>query len=104
MSFYRTLLAALAAAVIASPVFAEDLAANNATDQQNATTTTTETTTTSSTTEQTTKININTATAKDLVKVKGINAPKARAIIAYSKTNGDFKSLDDLSKVKGFKK
>lgn len=93
MSFYRTLLAALAAVVIASPVFAED----------SSTTSTTTTTTTESTATQT-KININTATAKDLMKIKGLNAAKARAIVAYRKKNGDFKTLDDLSNVKGFKK
>jgi competence protein ComEA len=95
MSFYRTLLAAVAAVVIASPVFAEDTSA----------TTTTEQTTTTTTTEATSiKVNINTATAKDLMKVKGLNAAKARAIVAYRKKNGDFKTLDDLTNVKGFKK
>lgn len=38
------------------------------------------------------------------MKVKGINASKARAIVAYRKKHGDFKSTDDLAKVKGFTK
>jgi competence protein ComEA len=38
------------------------------------------------------------------MKVKGINASKARAIVAYRKKHGNFKTLDDLAKVKGFTK
>jgi competence protein ComEA len=38
------------------------------------------------------------------MKVKGLNAAKARAIVAYRKKNGEFKSLEDLGNVKGFKK
>ncbi|MBX3709603.1 MAG: helix-hairpin-helix domain-containing protein [Gammaproteobacteria bacterium] len=48
-----------------------------------------------------TKVNINKASAKDLLKVKGMNVSKARAIISYRKKHGDFKSLDDLVHVKG---
>jgi len=108
MSFYRTLLAALAAVVIASPVFADDTTGTSS-DQTGtgATSTTTSsetTTTTSSSTEQGAKINLNTATASELMKVKGLNASKARAIVSYRKKNGNFKSLDDLANVKGFKK
>ena len=91
--FYRALLAAVAAVLIATPVFADDM--TGATD-----TTGTEVT---QTTEQT-KVNINTATAKELMKVKGINASKARAIVAYRKKNGNFTSVDGLAQVKGFKK
>lgn len=50
------------------------------------------------------KINLNNATVKDLLKVKGINRTKAKNIIVYRKKNGDFKSLEDLKLVKGFKK
>jgi competence protein ComEA len=95
MSFYRSILAAVAAVAIASPVFADD-SATTSTDN-NATTTTTQST------EQT-KVNLNTASAKDLVKVKGLNAAKARAIVAYRKKHGNFKSIEDLANVKGFKK
>ena len=51
-----------------------------------------------------TKVNINKASVKELMKIKGINASKAKAIVAYRKKHGNFKSLDDLSKVKGFTK
>lgn len=102
MSFYRTLLAAVAAVAIASPVFAEDPSMQPGDNNTSTTTTTTEQQTTSTTTE--TKININKASAKELMKVKGINAAKARAIVAYRKKHNGFTSTDELSKVKGFQK
>lgn len=46
-------------------------------------------------------VNINTATATELVSLKGIGAKKAAAIVAYRKLHGDFKSADELSHVKG---
>jgi competence protein ComEA len=114
MSFYRTILAAVAAAAIASPVFADDSAmqSSSATQSPSAAAAPAQgssmsqpsasTESNAATTE--TKVNINKASAKDLMKVKGINASKARAIVAYRKKHGDFKSLDDLAKVKGFTK
>lgn len=59
---------------------------------------------TAQTTNTQEKVNINTASMKELMKVKGINRMKARNIISYRKKHGDFKTLDDLKKVKGFKK
>lgn len=113
MSFYRTILAAVAAVAIASPVFADDTATTT-TGTTDTTTTATQptdpnaasstTTTTEQTTTTTDKVDINKATAKDLMKVKGLNASKARAIVAYRKKHGDFKSTDELANVKGFKK
>lgn len=50
------------------------------------------------------KVSLNKADAKILMQVKGINPYKAHAIVSYRKQNGDFKTLDDLSKVKGFKR
>src|SRR3990167_9064845 len=50
------------------------------------------------------KVNVNKATVKELMKVKGMSAAKARAMVAYRKKHGDFKSLDDMKNVKGFKK
>lgn len=94
MSFLRNLLALVAALVIASPVFAEDTASTTGT-------------TTDQTAIQTTdavKIDLNKASTNELMKIKGINASKARAIIAYRKKHGTFKSTDDLMKVKGFNK
>ena len=100
--FYRTLLAAVAALVIAMPAFADDT--TNTTDTTGTTQTTADNTTTTGDQATTTKVNINTATAKDLMKVKGINASKARAIVAYRKKHGDFKTINDITQVKGFKK
>ena len=38
------------------------------------------------------------------MKVKGLNAARAKAIVTYRKKHGDFKSIDELKEVKGFKK
>jgi len=47
-------------------------------------------------------ININTADKETLMSViKGVGETKAEAIIAYRKENGDFKSVDELTNVKG---
>lgn len=96
MSFYRSMLAAVAAIAIAAPAFAADTT----------TTDTTGTTQTTTTDQQTTKVNLNTATAKELTKVKGLNASKAKAIIAFrnKQTDKKFTSVDQLANVKGFKK
>ncbi len=131
MSLYRNLIAAVAAMTLATCVFAttettssttttgddttgatttttNQNVADATTDQTNAQTTTTTNnnndTTTTTTTTTDVKVNLNTATAKDLMKVKGINAAKAKAIITYRKKNGDFKSVDDLKQVKGLNK
>jgi len=47
------------------------------------------------------KVNINAATAKQLASVKGIGSKRAAAIVAYRKQHGRFKSLNDLTNVKG---
>jgi len=49
------------------------------------------------------KVNINTADEAALASVKGIGEKKAKAIIEYREKNGMFKSVDDLTKVKGIK-
>jgi len=47
-------------------------------------------------------VNVNTATAADIAKeLKGVGLAKAGAIVLYREQNGVFKSLKDLSKVKG---
>jgi competence protein ComEA len=108
MSFYRMFITAVAACGLATSVFAANT--NNAqnpssdnqsqqalqvadaqTDQQSA-----------QGTEQ--KVDLNKASKKELMSVKGINSEKARAIMSYRKKHGDFKSLDDLKEVRGFKK
>lgn len=111
MSFYRTLLATIAAAALISPVLADDTTSTTTSTSGNDSSMTTSSTsnqngsggTTTTTTTQA-KLNLNNATANELMKVKGLNASKARAIISYRKKHGDFKSLDELSNVKGLKK
>ena len=50
-------------------------------------------------------IDINTADAKAISKVmKGVGIKKAEDIVAYRKKHGDFKTVDDLTKVKGIGK
>jgi len=116
MSLYRDLIVAVAAMTLATCVFATDTTGDTttttnenvadtapaSTSDVQTTTSKTDTTTTTTTTE--TKVNLNTATAKELMKVKGINAAKAKAIIIYRKKNGDFKSVDELKHVKGLNK
>ena len=47
-------------------------------------------------------VNINTAQQSELVRVKGVDKAKARAIIVYRSQNGPFMKVDDLEKVPGF--
>ena len=47
------------------------------------------------------KVNINTADEATLMSIKGIGKTKAKAIIDYRQKNGNFKTVDDLTKVKG---
>jgi competence protein ComEA len=46
-------------------------------------------------------ININTANVQQLTELSGIGESKAKAIVAYRQQHGDFKSVDDLTQVKG---
>jgi comEA protein len=46
-------------------------------------------------------VNVNTATADELVRLPGIGDAKARAILDYRKEKGAFKSVDQLREVKG---
>lgn len=46
-------------------------------------------------------IDVNTATAEQLQHVKGIGPKKAEEIVKHRTDKGDFKSVDDLAKVKG---
>ena len=48
------------------------------------------------------KVNVNTADARTIDRVLvGVGPSKAEAIVAYRKTNGPFKSADQLASVKG---
>jgi competence protein ComEA len=50
----------------------------------------------------TTPVNINTADADTIAKsLTGIGQTKAKAIVAYREEHGPFKSVDDLTQVKG---
>lgn len=109
MKLYRYMLAAVAALVFTAPAFAAEDAAANLASNDTTMQATDNAATTANTTQQATdqseaaaKINLNQASTKDLMKIKGINASKAKAIVAYRKKHGDFKSVNDLSKVSGF--
>lgn len=120
MSFYRTIIAVVAALGLSTAVFAADENANAnpvqaadatpaaqssqpAADQQQPAQDQSAQGQQAPAADQA-KVDVNKASAKDLMKVKGISAAKAKAIVAYRKKHGDFKSLDDLKMVKGFKK
>ena len=47
------------------------------------------------------KVNVNKATAADLVRILKITDKQAEAIVAYRTKNGDFKDLDGVKKVDG---
>ena len=46
-------------------------------------------------------VNINTATVEELQLLPGIGEARARAVIELRKRNGGFKSVDELTQVKG---
>jgi competence protein ComEA len=49
------------------------------------------------------KININKASAAELDRLPDIGPSKAKAIIDYRTQNGDFKTIEDIQKVRGIK-
>ena len=52
-------------------------------------------------TETTSKININTATINELIKLTGIGESKAKLIIEYRTKNGKFKDIKEIMNIKG---
>jgi len=100
--YFRTFIAAIAAFGLATSVFAAEETQAPA-DASAQLTTAANTVDTQATTAEEAKLNVNTATMQDFVKA-GFTKAKAKAIIGYRKKHGDFKSLDDLKQVKGFKK
>lgn len=49
-------------------------------------------------------INVNKSTQEQLMMLPGIGEKTAKNIVAYRQANGPFRSIDDLSKVKGISK
>lgn len=47
------------------------------------------------------KVNINTANLTTFETIKGLGEKKSQAIITYRNENGNFKTVDDLTKVQG---
>ena len=101
MSKLRNLVV-LSGMVLSIAAFADDAKPVDqaATVTSSAVTTTTETTTATKT-DTVEKVNINTADADALGKVKGIGAKKAKEIVDYRTKNGNFKAVEDLKNVKG---
>lgn len=50
------------------------------------------------------KIDINSASEKELMTLKNVGPKKAQSIIEYREKNGKFKTIEELEKVKGFSK
>lgn len=53
---------------------------------------------------ETAKIDLNKATAQELVKLKGIGKKYAERILEYRESHGKFKKIEDIMKVKGIGK
>jgi len=108
MVFYRSLFAVIVALALSMSAFAEDPSTTTTTTttgtSESAAQSTTAQPSTDASQQQMSKVDVNKATAKQLAKIKGLNFARAKAIIAYRKKNGDFKNLDDLKNVQGFKK
>lgn len=49
-------------------------------------------------------INVNSATVEQLMMLPGIGEKTAKDIVAFRQANGPFKSIDDVTKVKGIGK
>lgn len=49
------------------------------------------------------KVNINTASKEELLRIPGVGEAKASAILAYREENGPFSSIEELKKVDGIK-
>lgn len=47
------------------------------------------------------KLNINTVTAEELVRLSGIGEKRAADIVTYRERNGDFSCIEDIMKISG---
>ena len=61
----------------------------------------TRTTSVSATVGSNAKVNINTASAKELATLEGVGAKVAERIVVYREAHGPFKKPEDLRKVEG---
>lgn len=48
------------------------------------------------------KVNINTAKEEELTKLHRVTPTLAKAIVEYRSQNGNFRTIEDLKRVKGF--
>jgi len=94
MTFFKPLLVAAAISIVTSVFAVTSAAATAAAASVN----------TAQTVPAAAKINVNTARAKDLQNVKGLDLSLARSIVAFRKNHGEFKSLDDLARVRKLSK
>lgn len=50
------------------------------------------------------KLSLNTATVREFIKIKGIKPNNAKALVRYRKKHGEYKSVEEIASVKGFKR
>ena len=92
----------LLAGVILYNVFTTDVETQAVEEMTTSVVTTTEvSTTTQPIVATSTKVNINTASAEELMTLSGIGPTKAQAIVDYRTNNGAFATVDDLINVSG---
>ena len=53
--------------------------------------------------QQMKRVNLNTASAEQLMKLSGIGESKAAQIISYREKNGAFKKIEDIMNITGIK-
>tara|TARA_R110000868_G_scaffold245503_3_gene502064 strand:+ start:497 stop:826 length:330 start_codon:yes stop_codon:yes gene_type:complete len=93
MTFKRTVMVAISAALIAGVALAGTVEAAPRSAKAKA-----------AAAVEAAKVSLNKGDAKSLMQVNGVTAYKAHAIVAYRNKNGEFKNFSDLEKVKGFKR